>query len=136
MAHKVKLNESNSTRVSAEDLHRQLSMIFQAVETPENHADIAAKVLVSASVRGVDTHGVSQVIGYSEAIENGFFTVPQETTVITESETTAYLVPVMGLALYPPMRGWKSRSVRRRSMDSGWLVSEMVTMLEWWRITR
>ena len=105
MAHKVKLNESNSTRVSAEDLHRQLSMIFQAVETPENHADIAAKVLVSASVRGVDTHGVSQVIGYSEAIESGFFTVPQETTVITESETTALLSAGNGIGLVSAYEG-------------------------------
>ena len=105
MGHKVKLNESNSTRVSAEDLHRQLSMIFQAVETPENHADIAAKVLVSASVRGVDTHGVSQVIGYSEAIENGFFTVPQETTVITESETTALLSAGNGIGLVSAYEG-------------------------------
>ena len=105
MAHKVKLNYSNSTRVSAEDLHRQLSMIFQAVETPENHADIAAKVLVSASVRGVDTHGVSQVIRYSEAIESGFFTVPQETTVITESETTALLSAGNGIGLVSAYEG-------------------------------
>ena len=99
MAHRVKLDESNSIRVPAEDLRRQLSLIFQAVKTPENHADIAAKVLVSASVRGVDTHGVSQVIGYSEAIESGFYTVPQQTSVINESETTALLSAGNGIGL-------------------------------------
>tara|TARA_B100000470_G_scaffold218134_1_gene203226 strand:- start:2012 stop:3085 length:1074 start_codon:yes stop_codon:yes gene_type:complete len=105
MAHRVKLDESNSIRVPAEDLRRQLSLIFQAVKTPENHADIAAKVLVSASVRGVDTHGVSQVIGYSEAIESGFYTVPQQTSVINESETTALLSAGNGIGLVSAYEG-------------------------------
>ena len=105
MAHRVKLDESNSIRVPSEDLRRQLSLIFQAVKTPENHADIAAKVLVYASVRGVDTHGVSQVIGYSEAIESGFYTVPQQTSVINESETTALLSAGNGIGLVSAYEG-------------------------------
>jgi len=65
MDSKVKLNEFNSIRVPAEDLQKQLPAIFKAVGTPADDSEVAAKVLVSASVRGVDTHGVSNVVGYS-----------------------------------------------------------------------
>ncbi|MBN4064876.1 Ldh family oxidoreductase [Dehalococcoides mccartyi] len=99
MVSKVKLNDSNSTRVPAEDLQIQLSSIFRAVGTSERHAEIAAKVLVAASVRGVDTHGVANVVNYSKNVETGVYTVPQETTIITESETTALVSGGNGIGL-------------------------------------
>ncbi|NQW20947.1 MAG: Ldh family oxidoreductase [Chloroflexi bacterium] len=105
MANKVKLNDSNSTRVPAGDLQKQLLSIFQGVGTPEHHAEIAAKVLVSASVRGVDTHGVANVVGYSQAIENGVYTIPQQTKVITESETTALVSGGNGIGLVSAYEG-------------------------------
>ncbi len=99
MANKVKLDDTNSTRVPAADLQKQLSTIFQGVGTPEDHAEIAAKVLVSASVRGVDTHGVANVVGYSQNIENGIYTIPQKMEIVTESETTALISGGNGIGL-------------------------------------
>jgi L-2-hydroxycarboxylate dehydrogenase (NAD+) len=104
MASKVKLNDSNSARVPAEDLQRQLSTIFQAVGTPEDDAEVAAKVLVSASVRGVDTHGVANVVGYSQNAEDGTYTVPQKTEVLSESETTALVSGGNGIGLVSAYR--------------------------------
>jgi LDH2 family malate/lactate/ureidoglycolate dehydrogenase len=99
MVSKVKLNDSNSTRVPAEALQKQLSSIFQAVGTSERHSEIAAKILVSGSVRGVDTHGVANVVGYSQNVEDGVYTSPQQTTVVTESETTALVSGGNGIGL-------------------------------------
>ncbi len=99
MANNVKLNDSNSTRVPADDLQIQLSSIFRAVGTTDRHAEIAAKVLVAASVRGVDTHGVANVVGYSKNAEDGVYTVPQQTAVISESETTALVSGGNGIGL-------------------------------------
>ena len=104
MVSKVKLNDSNSTRVPASDLQKQLSSIFEAVGTPEDHAKIAAKVLVSASVRGVDTHGVANVVGYSQSVENGVYTTPQQMDIISESETTALMSGGNGLGLVSAYR--------------------------------
>ena len=72
---RLKLNETNSVRIPAADLHKQVSAILQGVGTPVDHAEITAKILVSASLRGVDTHGAGNVVGYSRAIENGTYTV-------------------------------------------------------------
>jgi len=101
---KVKLNDSNSTRVPVEDLHRQLSSIFHAVGTPKDDAEVAAKVLVAASVRGVDTHGVANVVGYSKNAEDGTFTVPQKTEILSESETTALVSGGNGIGLVSAYR--------------------------------
>jgi LDH2 family malate/lactate/ureidoglycolate dehydrogenase len=105
MLSKVKLNDSNSTRVPAEDLQTQLSAIFQASGTPEDHAEIAAKVLVSASVRGVDTHGVANVVGYSRNVESGTYSTPQQMEIISDSETTALMSGGNGIGLVSAHRG-------------------------------
>ena len=99
MSNNVKLNDFNSTRVPIGDLQTQLSSIFRAVGATDRHAGIAAKVLVAASVRGVDTHGVANVVGYSKNAEDGVYTVPQQTTVISESETTALVSGGNGIGL-------------------------------------
>jgi LDH2 family malate/lactate/ureidoglycolate dehydrogenase len=99
MVNQVKLNDSNSTRVPADTLRKQLTSIFSAVGTPDDHADIAAKVLVSASVRGVDTHGVANVVGYSQNAENGTYSIPQQMDIISESETTALMSGGNGIGL-------------------------------------
>lgn len=104
MVSKVKLNESNSTRVAADALHQQLSSIFRAVGTRDDDADVAAKVLVAASVRGVDTHGVANVVGYSKNAENGVYTVPQKTEILSESETTALVSGGNGIGLVSAYR--------------------------------
>jgi L-2-hydroxycarboxylate dehydrogenase (NAD+) len=105
MVNQVKLSDSNSTRVPAQDLQSQLTAIFQASGTPENHAEIAAKVLVSASVRGVDTHGVANVVGYSRNVEDGIFSTPQQMDIISESETTALMSGGNGIGLVSAHHG-------------------------------
>jgi LDH2 family malate/lactate/ureidoglycolate dehydrogenase len=104
VANQVKLNDSNSTRVPADALQKQLSSIFRAVGTPDDHAEIAAKVLVSASVRGVDTHGVANVVGYSNDVENGRYTIPQQMDIISESPTTALMSGGNGIGLVSAYR--------------------------------
>ena len=101
----LKLNEHNSVRVPSADLHKQVSAILQGVGTPEAHAEITAKILTSASVRGVDTHGVGNVVRYSEQIENGTYTSPQVIEVISETETTALLSCGNGLGFVAAYQG-------------------------------
>lgn len=57
----LKITDENAVRVSAEDVHRQVSVILQAVNVPEEHAEITAKILTKASLFAVDSHGVGNV---------------------------------------------------------------------------
>ncbi len=116
---KVKLNDSNSTRVSAEALQKQLTSIFAAVGCSDRHADIAAKVLLAASVRGVDTHGVSNVVGYSRSAEDGTYTVPQKTEIINESSTTALVSACNGIGLISAYEGMEIAIDKAKSHGLG-----------------
>jgi LDH2 family malate/lactate/ureidoglycolate dehydrogenase len=115
----LKLNETNSIRIPAADLHRQVSAILQGVGTPADHAETTAKILVSSSLRGVDTHGVGNVVRYSEAIEDGTYTVPQTVDVITETDTTALLSCGNGLGFVAAHQGMEMSIEKARNQGVG-----------------
>ena len=115
----LKLDESNSIRISAEDLHKQVSAILQGVGTPKDHAEITAKILVSASLRGVDTHGVGNAVRYSVSIEDGTYTIPQTVEVISETETTALLSCGNGLGFVAAHQGMEMSIAKAREFGLG-----------------
>ena len=115
----LKLDESNSIRISAEDLHKQVSAILQGVGTPQDHAEITAKILVSASLRGVDTHGVGNAVRYSVSIEDGTYTIPQTVEVISETETTALLSCGNGLGFVAAHQGMEMSIAKAREFGLG-----------------
>ena len=93
----LKIPEDNAVRVPAEPLRKQVAAIFEAVGTPTRYAKISADALTLASLRGVDTHGATNVVRYTESILDGTFKSPQEIEVISESDTTALLSCGWGL---------------------------------------
>lgn len=90
-------DDGTSVRVPGEALRRQVAAIFEAVGTPARYAAITADALTSASMRGVDTHGVTNVVRYTESILDGTFRSPQEIEVVSESDTTVLLSCGWGL---------------------------------------
>jgi len=115
----LKLNDSNSIRLPAGDLHKQVSAILQGVGTPAEHADITAKVLVSSSLRGVETHGVGNAVRYSESIEDGTYTVPQVVETISETDTTALLSCGNGLGFVAAHQGMEMSIAKARKFGIG-----------------
>lgn len=87
----LNIPEQDAVRVHADTIQRQVFAILQAVNVPDNHAQITAEILTAASLRGVDTHGVGNVTGYVQAITEGRYTIPQSVTIMAESATTALL---------------------------------------------
>ena len=69
----LNIPEQDAIRLGADTLQRQVVVILQAVNVPDRHAQITAEILTAASLRGVDTHGVGNVTGYVQAIENGVY---------------------------------------------------------------
>lgn len=66
------------------DLEQFTSAIFQAANTPINHADIVASSLVQANLAGHDSHGVIRAMQYLDYIEAGTLD-PAATPVIDTS---------------------------------------------------
>ncbi len=93
----LKIPEDTAVRVDAELLRMQVTSIFESVGVLPRHARITADALTSSSLRGVDTHGVTNVVRYTESIEDGVFKAPQDIEVISESATTTLLSCGWGL---------------------------------------
>lgn len=115
----LKLNDENSVRIPAADLHKQVSVILQGVGTPETHAEITAKILTAASVRGVDTHGVGNAVGYSKLIEDGTYTVPQIVETVSETDTTALLSCGNGLGFVAAHNGMEMSIAKAQKTGLG-----------------
>jgi L-2-hydroxycarboxylate dehydrogenase (NAD+) len=93
----LQVPEDEAVWVQPADIHRQMVGLLQAVGVPADHAQITADALAYASLHGVDTHGAGNILNYCKAIEEGFYTIPQQVAVVSESETTALLDAGNGL---------------------------------------
>ena len=93
----LKLPEESSVRVQSDQVHAQIVALLTAVGVKPRYANITADALVCASLRGVDTHGVTNVTRYTNLIIDGTYNSDQEVKVLNESATTALLTCDDGL---------------------------------------
>ncbi|NLE83899.1 MAG: Ldh family oxidoreductase [Chloroflexi bacterium] len=93
----LNIQPDNARYFPAERLQLFATSILQALNVPEEHARISADALVSANLRGVDTHGIINLLEYTPMILDGSYTIPQEIRVIRESESTALMSNGNGL---------------------------------------
>ncbi|HYT55566.1 MAG TPA: Ldh family oxidoreductase [Verrucomicrobiae bacterium] len=95
-------NSENMTRVNHEKLTRFVSRSFEKLGVTSGDAEIAAKVLVAADLRGVDTHGVirfSAQAWYVKWLTEGSMTARPNIRVISESSSTALIDGDRGMGM-------------------------------------
>jgi L-2-hydroxycarboxylate dehydrogenase (NAD+) len=95
-------NSENMTRVNHEKLTRFVSRSFEKLGVTTGDAEIAAKVLVAADLRGVDTHGVirfSPQAWYVKWLTEGSMTARPNIRVISESSSTALIDGDRGMGM-------------------------------------
>lgn len=88
---KMRVRAEDAVLVDASTLREQVAAVFVARGTPEEHARIVAEILVTADLRGVDSHGALNTVRYVTDIDTGNYTVPQTLEVVSESPATALL---------------------------------------------
>jgi L-2-hydroxycarboxylate dehydrogenase (NAD+) len=93
----LKVKNEDAIHVPAETIHAFIKSALQAVNVPEDHAQITADVLVEANLRGVDTHGIVNLLEYIPMIRSGDYTIPQNIRVLRESDSTALMTNGNGL---------------------------------------
>ena len=62
MLEQFKVKPEDAVRVKEEDLRATVESVFQKMGLPEEDCSLGADVLVKADMRGVDTHGVSNML--------------------------------------------------------------------------
>lgn len=91
------LPEDSSIRIPHQAIHAQIVSILESVGAKQHHAQVTADALTLASLRGVDTHGVTNIVRYTEAILDETYTCPQNIEILSESDTTALITCDNGL---------------------------------------
>lgn len=92
------MNGRDEPKVMApEALRRFCRRVFGALDVPREDAEIAADVLVSADLRGINSHGVARLRRYVNGLRSGMMIARPDVQLVTETPTTALIDAGAGL---------------------------------------
>jgi L-2-hydroxycarboxylate dehydrogenase (NAD+) len=103
-------------------LQQFVSDVFLALGCPENDAILAANVLISADLRGVDSHGVARLPGYVRLYDNGRLNPAPKPKIIHESPSTAVLDGDRGLGLVVAPLAMQIAIDKANLAGTGWVA--------------
>lgn len=107
--------------VSYEDLFSFTETIFQKIGCTETDARLAAKVLLSADLRGIDSHGVARLSGYIRLHQAGRINSDPDVKIIHQTPSTATVDGDKGLGLVVAPKAMKIAIEKAKLVGSGWV---------------
>ena len=124
MLEQFKLKEQDTVRIDEAPLRSTVTAIFRKMSVPDEDARIAADVLVSADLRGVDTHGVSNLLRqYVQRYREGALNPHPQIRVLRESLSAATVDSDNGLGIITTPKAMDIAVAKARQTGVG-----MVTM--------
>lgn len=108
--------------VSYEALIRFSKSIFQKIGCSDHDAGIAAAVLVSADLRGVDSHGVARLSGYVRLKEAARVNTKPHFTIVHETPGTAVLDADQALGLVVSPFAMQLAIEKAKHASTGWVA--------------
>lgn len=88
---------------------------------PPHDADLASEVLLSADMRGVDSHGVARLIDYVRQLQDGTINPVPEIKVTHETPSTAVVDGGNGIGLIVAPKAMEIAMAKAESVGSGWV---------------
>lgn len=107
--------------VDFEELFQFTRKILMAAGCSEKEARTAAEVLLSADLRGVDSHGVARLSGYIRLIENGRVNTKPNVKVVHETPSTGVMDGDSGLGLVVGPQAMRLALEKAKNVGSGWV---------------
>ena len=95
--------------------------IFLSMGCSNEHAALAADVLLLADLRGIDSHGVARLIGYVRLWEKKRINTKPNITIVHETPTTATVDGDAGLGLVVAPFAMKLAIQKAGQYGSGWV---------------
>jgi len=98
MAHDfLKVKPKDAVVVRGPELRQQVVEILRAVKVRKRDAEITADILLESDLRGVDSHGSGNAVGYANRIQTGRTKARGNVRVLQESASSALLTNDWGL---------------------------------------
>jgi L-2-hydroxycarboxylate dehydrogenase (NAD+) len=96
--------------------------VFGRLGVPPEDARLAAAVLASADLRGIDTHGVARLLQYVEMLEQGRINPRPRIRTVRESPSTATVDGDNGLGLVVGPRANETAMEKAERVGTGWVA--------------
>jgi len=106
---------------SYQSLFNLSKKVFQKIGCSEEHADTAARTLLSADVRGIDSHGVARLSGYVRLWEVKRVNADPQIKIIHESPSTAVVDGDSGLGLVIAPYAMQIAIDKAKQAGTGWV---------------
>ncbi len=106
---------------SYDHLYHFTYSVFIAMGCPENDASLAAKVLLSADLRGVDSHGVARLTGYIRLWEAKRVNATPSIKIVHETPSTAVVDGDAGLGLVVAPFAMQVAIDKAKNVGTGWV---------------
>jgi len=95
--------------------------IFLKIGCSEEHSDMASKTLVSADLRGVDSHGVARLSGYVRLWEANRINPKPDIQIVHDTPSTAVVDGDAGLGLVVGPKSMRIAMEKARKVGTGWV---------------
>jgi len=106
---------------SYQQLFQFTRRILQTIGCPETDAELAAKVLLSADLRGIDSHGVARLSGYVRLWEVKRINTKPAIKILHETKSTAVVNGDQGLGLVVAPFGMNLAIEKAKEVGTGWV---------------
>lgn len=108
--------------IDANRLRLFTERIFLAIGCSDHDARLAADVLISADLRGVDSHGVARLPGYVRLYDLGRLNPQPQMRIVHESPSTAVVDGDRGLGLVVGPWAMQVAIEKARTAGTGWVA--------------
>ena len=102
-------------------LYEFIYKVFIKMGCPQDEATTAAKVLISADLRGIDSHGVARLSGYVRLWEAGRINAAPHVKVTYETPSTAVVDGDAGLGLVVAPFAMQVAIDKAKQVGTGWV---------------
>jgi LDH2 family malate/lactate/ureidoglycolate dehydrogenase len=116
------MTDEQVPRVDARALEEFCIRAFRELDVPAEDARITAHVLVTADLRGVDSHGVARLRRYVEGLRNGMMKPRAESHVVSQTPATALIDADAGLGQPASYRAMELAIEKARDVGTGFVT--------------
>lgn len=95
--------------------------VFLKMGCTDTDAALATKVLLSADLRGIDSHGIARLVGYVRLWEIGRINATPNIKVVHETPSTAVIDGDRGLGLIVAPRAMEIAMEKAKQVGTGWI---------------
>jgi L-2-hydroxycarboxylate dehydrogenase (NAD+) len=102
-------------------LQEFVQKVFQKIGCPPHEAQLASEVLISADLRGIDSHGIARLAGYVRLYDNGRLKPTPQVRIVHETPSTATVDGDRGLGLVVAPQAMQIAMEKAEKVGSGWV---------------